>query len=269
MTQQPYLPPQPQNNQGYNPHDVYPTPEPEPVAMPYYAPQPQIVSYDAYGQPVYALVAQEQMAYAQPYAQAPQGQMTYGQQPQVVQGAQPLQPLQPQAQPVAAQPYQGYGQPAAAQVYGQPQSGGVPFPVQQQPYAPQTPVPQAAVQPTVVQGGVQQPGALPVAPTQYTALQQQQIQHDMQGTSNSFVVYVVLALIEFVLCNALLAIPAIVYSVKMNTAYTAGNLAQYLKYRKTARIWLVITLCVGIVANIIILLLFLSSVGSASTGVYY
>ncbi|MER8043034.1 LCP family protein [Streptomyces sp. NPDC094032] len=77
---------------------------------PYY-PQPQIIGYDEYGQPVYQQQVPQQ--HYDPYAQQPQGQQAYGYDPygQPQQQVQPQQPVQqPQYDPYAQQTSYDYQQ---------------------------------------------------------------------------------------------------------------------------------------------------------------
>ena len=80
----------------------------------------------------------------------------------------------------------------------------------------------------------------------------------------NWVPYLVLSIVSLVCCcgGFPFAIVAIVYSVKINNATTAGNHEEARKAAKLARIWIIVAFVVGIIVNIIYALLYVQAFGS-------
>lgn len=64
--------------------------------------------------------------------------------------------------------------------------------------------------------------------------------------ANRFGVYLTLSILEILFCSGVLAIPALVYAVMMNTAHKEGNTAQFVRYRNNSRAWLVAAFILGL-----------------------
>lgn len=221
-----------------------------------------------------------QHTYEQPYGQQLYGQKPYEppqtqyQQPLPPQGGQPgyqipVQPADPSTQPLPPTPGQQPTQPSMTP----------PAPTQQPPHtgqqAPtsqwQQPVgqyqqPGQSAQPS--QPTYQQPGASQYNP--YQSLQQQAYPVSNQAPEkNKFGLYLTLAILEVLFCGGVFAIPAIVYAAMMNTSYNSGNRFLYQRNRRTCRMWLIIALVIGIIANALYGFILFSDFGSSSYSGYY
>jgi len=163
--------------------------------------------------------------YPQPY-QPPYPQQTSWQQPyQQSDYPIPVQPADPYLQGGQNSPYQ--------QGNFYPPGAGHPYQQQPQPHYQQQPYYQPQQQ--WQQPPQQMPG---------------------QQLTNSFALYLTLSILALLLFSWIFAIPAIVYATRMNTAYKQGNWPKYLKDRKTCRTWLIVSICVGIVALLYLFVIF-------------
>lgn len=230
--------------------------------------------------------------FQQPYQQPYQAQQPFQQQP-YQQGDVPPQfnnsgvyptPAPEQAYPPYLYPYptqqggqssytaqQQYQQQAPSQQYSQQQAPGQPMhqipvqPVQPGAQSPQYPypLPQGGQAPHNAQQQYQPQG------NQNPYLQQPQQWHQdgsQRPLTNSFASYLTLGILAVLFCGGIFAIPSLVYTTMMNTAYKQGNGALYLMHKKTSLVWLIVAFCLGLVANIF---LFVSALGDSSLSLYY
>lgn len=72
-----------------------------------------------------------------------------------------------------------------------------------------------------------------------------------QGTQINWIPYLVLSIISTVCCCLPFGIVAIVFAAKINSAVSAGDYEAAEKAAKTAKIWIIVAIAVGIVWNII------------------
>lgn len=72
-----------------------------------------------------------------------------------------------------------------------------------------------------------------------------------QGTEINWIPYLVLSIISTVCCCLPFGIVAIVFAAKINSSVNAGDYAAAEKAAKTAKIWIIVAVAVGIVWNII------------------
>ena len=220
----------------------------QPYPQHMYAQQPgQQFAVQPMVQPVQSV---QQPMLQQPYAQQPSAVNVQPgaqlQQPGVV-GAQPLQQSygQQPVQQANAQSHQPYVQQPLQQVPPQ---------AQQQPYAqplqPQVPPMQYQQYP--------QPGAVGMqAGVQYQQYQQGAVGQEVLGQAslqqalpNKFGLFLALSILSLVFCGCVFAIPALIYAIKMNTAFKQGDEALYAKRRKACTIWLVVAFLLGLIMNI-------------------
>jgi len=196
-----------------------------------------------------------------PPEQVPPVQQFYQQQPPQQYYQQPYEqglPQQPLEQPFQQQPYQQpYQQPPYEQPFQPvpPQAGPpnqqLPTPPYEQPF-------QQAGQP------YQQPYQQPFqqAPNQNLPYQQPwQYGNTPLPQTNNFVLFLILSIISFLFCGGLIAVPAFVSALQMNTAYKQGNGELYLKHKKSSRTWLIIAFCVGAVVNVLYLVFSINTWG--------
>ena len=80
----------------------------------------------------------------------------------------------------------------------------------------------------------------------------------------NWVPYLVLSIISTVCCCIPFGIVAIVYSAKINSATAAGDYETAAKAAKTARIWIIVSFVVGILANIIVAVAYGGLIGAGS-----
>ncbi|MCL2529635.1 MAG: CD225/dispanin family protein [Coriobacteriia bacterium] len=269
MTEQQYLPPKPTDKlvTPISLDQVYPTPPPEQEAVTsgQTYPEPYQQAYpnqQPYQQPnLYQQPYQQQSPYAQPNQQPYQQQSLYAQPNQ-----QPYQQQSPYAQP-NQQPYQQqspYAQPNQqpyqkqspyAQPNQQPYQQQSPYALpnqQQSPYGqPSYPIPVQPVNPSLPGGQApqnqQQSFYQPQPYHQPQQQWQQPYQQHGQQITNQFGLYLTLSILAFLLLTWPFAIPAIVNAVRMNTAFKKGDRDTYLSAKKQCRIWLIVSLVVGVI----------------------
>ena len=70
-----------------------------------------------------------------------------------------------------------------------------------------------------------------------------------QGDSVNWVPYLVLSIISTLCCCIPFGIVAIVFSAKINSAVTAGNIEEAKKAAKTAKIWIIVAVAAGLLAS--------------------
>ncbi len=89
-----------------------------------------------------------------------------------------------------------------------------------------------------------------------------------QGEPVNWVPYLVLSIISTICCCIPFGIVAIVFSAKINSAVTMGNMEEARKAAKTARIWIIAAFVLGIVATILYAII-MSMIGAGSYYYYY
>lgn len=89
-----------------------------------------------------------------------------------------------------------------------------------------------------------------------------------QGDTVNWVPYLVLSIISTLCCCIPFGIVAIVFSAKINSAVTAGNIEEAKKAAKTAKIWIIVAVVSGVIATIAYLI-FTSLISAGSYYYYY
>lgn len=86
-----------------------------------------------------------------------------------------------------------------------------------------------------------------------------------QGDTVNWVPYLVVSIISTICCCIPLGIVAIVFSAKINSAATSGNIEEAKKAAKTAKIWIIVAVAAGLIVNIG----FLAITAMMDAGSYY
>ena len=89
-----------------------------------------------------------------------------------------------------------------------------------------------------------------------------------QGDTVNWVPYLVVSIISTLCCCIPFGIVAIVFSAKINSAVTSGNMEEAKKAAKTAKIWIIVAVVAGLIANIAFLVITAMS-GAGSYYYYY
>ena len=89
-----------------------------------------------------------------------------------------------------------------------------------------------------------------------------------QGDTVNWVPYLVLSIISTLCCCIPFGIVAIVFSAKINSAVTAGNIEEAKKAAKTAKIWIIVAVAAGLLASIAYLVIS-ALIGTGSYYYYY
>ena len=89
-----------------------------------------------------------------------------------------------------------------------------------------------------------------------------------QGDTVNWVPYLVLSIISTLCCCIPFGIVAIVFSAKINSAVTSGNMEEANKAAKTAKIWIIVAVVAGLIVNIAYLVI-TAMIGSGSYYYYY
>ena len=89
-----------------------------------------------------------------------------------------------------------------------------------------------------------------------------------QGDTVNWVPYLVLSIISTLCCCIPFGIVAIVFSAKINSAVTAGNIEEAKKAAKTAKIWIIAAVAAGLLASIAYLVIS-ALIGTGSYYYYY
>ena len=89
-----------------------------------------------------------------------------------------------------------------------------------------------------------------------------------QGDTVNWVPYLVVSIISTLCCCIPFGIVAIVFSAKINSAVTSGNMEEAKKAAKTAKIWTIVAVVAGLIANIAFLVITAMS-GAGSYYYYY
>ena len=88
------------------------------------------------------------------------------------------------------------------------------------------------------------------------------------GETVNWVPYLVLSIISTLCCCIPFGIAAIVFSAKINSAVTAGNIEEAKKAAKTAKIWIIVAVVAGLLASIMYLVI-TTMIGTGSYYYYY
>lgn len=89
-----------------------------------------------------------------------------------------------------------------------------------------------------------------------------------QGDTVNWVPYLVVSIISTLCCCIPFGIVAIVFSAKINSAVTSGNMEEAKKAAKTAKLWIIVAVVAGLIANIAFLVITAMS-GAGSYYYYY
>ena len=84
----------------------------------------------------------------------------------------------------------------------------------------------------------------------------------------NWVPYLVVSIISTLCCCIPFGIVAIVFSATINSAVTSGNMEEAKKATKTAKIWIIVAVIAGLIANIAFLVITAMS-GAGSYYYYY
>lgn len=90
-----------------------------------------------------------------------------------------------------------------------------------------------------------------------------QIQQLASANSDQVKNYLIESILLLVLCNPLLAIPALIYALQVDGKRSAGDLDGARKASESAKLWCLIALGVGLLCNLAILPFFLAAMASA------
>lgn len=88
-----------------------------------------------------------------------------------------------------------------------------------------------------------------------------------QGDTVNWVPYLVVSIISTLCCCIPFGIVAIVFSAKINSAVTSGNMEEAKKAAKTAKIWIIVAVIAGLIANIAFLVI--TAMSDAGSYYYY
>lgn len=88
-----------------------------------------------------------------------------------------------------------------------------------------------------------------------------------QGDTVNWVPYLVVSIISTLCCCIPFGIVAIVFSAKINSAVTSGNMEEAKKAAKTAKIWIIVAVVAGLIANIAFLVI--TAMSDAGSYYYY
>ena len=88
-----------------------------------------------------------------------------------------------------------------------------------------------------------------------------------QGDTVNWVPYLVVSIISTLCCCIPFGIVAIVFSAKINSAVTSGNMEEAKKAAKTAKIWIIVAVVAGLIANIAFLVI--TAMSGANSYYYY
>ncbi|MCL2807233.1 MAG: CD225/dispanin family protein [Coriobacteriia bacterium] len=86
--------------------------------------------------------------------------------------------------------------------------------------------------------------------------------------ANRFALYLVLGIFSLLVCGWVFAIPALVSTAMMNKAHKQGDFGRFRKKRTVSRVWLTVALSIGLLANLLYIIVMLSS-GSTPSGPYW
>lgn len=89
-----------------------------------------------------------------------------------------------------------------------------------------------------------------------------------QGDTVNWVPYLVLSIISTLCCCIPFGIVAIVFSAKINSAVTSGNMEEAKKAAKTAKIWIIVAVAAGLIASIAYMAI-TAMIGAGSYYYYY
>ncbi len=89
-----------------------------------------------------------------------------------------------------------------------------------------------------------------------------------QGDTVNWVPYLVASIISTLCCCLPFGIVAIVFSAKINSAVTAGNMEEAKKAAKTAKIWIIVAVVGGLISSVVYLAI-TTMIGAGSYYYYY
>lgn len=89
-----------------------------------------------------------------------------------------------------------------------------------------------------------------------------------QGDTVNWVPYLVLSIISTICCCIPFGIAAIVFSAKINSAVTAGNMEEARKAAKSAKIWIIVAVVAGLIGAIGYVAI-TTLIGAGTTYYYY
>lgn len=104
---------------------------------------------------------------------------------------------------------------------------------------------------------------------QYQGYYQQDNFNGMNQKPVNWVPYLVLSIISTLCCCLPFGVVGIVFSAKINSSMTAGNLEEAQNNAKMARIWIIVSFAIGILTWLIYMILIVTGAVSGSAYYYY
>ena len=104
---------------------------------------------------------------------------------------------------------------------------------------------------------------------QYQGYYQQDNFNGMNQKPVNWVPYLVLSIISTLCCCLPFGVVGIVFSAKINSSMTAGNLEEAQNNAKMAKIWIIVSFAIGILTGLIYMILIVTGAVSGSAYYYY